>query len=665
MIKTLQLLLFLLLPLAIFGQTDSQARLPIVGGVSELGVSPSEQIWVATKAGNTYFTRQIGELWHFGPFGSKDEYALSNSGLFERVSFFSEDTLMISGFIHGDEGNQDFIFRSVDQGKTWDKVKFGASSWIDAAYVNEKGKAWMSGNSQLIYHTSDSGKTWKAFRKVEPTGNLRFSTIHFSKDEKTGLFGSFYNVIYRTTDNCSSWEKLPTPLSQHKYKRMSRHDRPDIRKIRMFGGQYIVNQQGRVFISKADTIDWKPLKDVVDFEVTQNENLYVVKGNLSVALYDSGFTSIWKSEKRFKGYPVAIATQNENLFALTNETVYKVNPQSFVASDMMTDEVPISEPYLKVKHKGEQYGFSHRDVLRFDRKNKQWYRILTLDFPIGNATVFQNRLLVSDASLKQHYSLCEDQKAVEKYDLPASLFDVSANKIVAFHIETGSQGCFHSDNSRRTYKRKGDKFTLDKKASTAGYLNGMSTELNSGTLNQLVDVLDASRNKLVMVSDLQLSGKDIAAFKNFIDKEEKRISKSGIDRFNFNNLYSFPGEHADFAFYKSVADSLYALPDADVSSAFWQDYGNLSTTVEWKRFIFEFQDNTKLIIENASDKPNYLHVPWLVDYEGLKFKSNSVHYGRMLDELTKGDFLNKYAAEKNYAIFKIVDFLYRKKLNVE
>src|SRR5688572_19475584 len=217
--KNILRLIFLWLPLTGFCQGEHSARLSISGGVSELGISPSEEIWVATKAGNVYYTKQVGELWHFGPFGSKGDYSMSIGNTFERINFLSQDTLMISGFIQED-GKQDFVYWSGNHGKTWDKVIFGKSSWLDAAYINRNGKAWMSGNSQLIYYTEDKGKTWKAFDKVEQTGNLRFSTIHFANDEKTGLFGSFYNVIYLTKDNCLTWEKLPTPLSQNKYQRL-------------------------------------------------------------------------------------------------------------------------------------------------------------------------------------------------------------------------------------------------------------------------------------------------------------------------------------------------------------------------------------------------------------------------------------------------------------
>lgn len=126
------------------------ARLPVSGWVPELGVSPREEVWMATKAGNTYYTKAVGKLWHFGPFGSKDSFSSTIGETYERVNFFTEDTMMISGFIQGEKSVADFVYWSGDHGRNWRKIKFGESSWIDAAYIDRKGKAWMSGSSQFI-----------------------------------------------------------------------------------------------------------------------------------------------------------------------------------------------------------------------------------------------------------------------------------------------------------------------------------------------------------------------------------------------------------------------------------------------------------------------------------------------------------------------------------
>ena len=659
--KNILRLLTLLFPLTVFCQEDQLARLSISGGVSELGISPAEEIWVVTKAGNVYYTRRVGELWHIGPFGSLDSYNFSSGKTFERVNFFSEDTLMISGFIQ-EGGKQDFIYWSGNHGKTWEQVIFGKSSWLEAAYINNNGKAWMSGNSQLVYFTEDKGKTWKSFDKIEQTGNLRFATIHFAKDEITGLFGSFYNVLYRTKDNCKTWEKLPTPLSQNKYQRLSKEERPDFRKVRQLGEHYIVNQQGRVFISKHDNIDWRPLKAIIDFEVTESEHLYTINKNSEVELLDKDFNSVWKSPSRIEAYIRAIGVKNESLFILTGNTIYKINQKDFIKSDLFTNDTPISEPYVKINFGGVDYGFDGADILTNNKKINQWTRLMTLDFAIGNATTFEGKLIISDATQNNYYSVNPNTKSLDKFDLPKSIFELSTNRIEQFHIETGSQGCFHSDNKRRSYFRKGNKFELNRKDSKSDFLTNSPLTIDEEKINELVKVIDNSRFKKVTVSELELTDKDITSFKKFIDNEEKRIKKNGIDNSDYENLYSFPGEKTDFNFYKNKADSILSLSSDIIDKAFWLEYGNWSTTTKSRRIIFVFQDKRKLIVENSDDKPNYLFAPWTVDFEGLKFRTNSIKFVQSVSELTNGNFFGKIAGDRNYAIFKVTDYLYRVKL---
>jgi len=659
--KNILLLIISLLPLTGFSQDDHLARLSISGGISELGISPSEEIWVATKAGNVYYTKRIGELWHIGSFGSHDPYNFSTGNTFERVNFFSEDTLMISGFIQ-EGGKQDFVYWSGNHGQTWEKVIFGKSSWLDAAHINNNGKAWLSGNSQLIYYTEDRGKTWMSFDKIEQTGNLRFSTIHFAKNETTGLFGSFWNVLYRTKDNCKTWEKLPTPLSQNKYQRLSKEERPDFRKVRQFGEYYIVNQQGGIFVSKSENIDWRALNDIIDFEVTESENIYTISKDSEIELLDKQFNSIWKSTDKVDTYIRAIGVKNESLFVLTGYSIFKINSKDFIKSDLFTNDTQISEPYLKVNHAGDEYGFEGADILIKNKKSKQWTRLMTVDFVIGNATTSNNQLIISDARQRDYFSINPNTRTLDKFELPKSLFDLSANRIEEFHFEIGSQGCFHSDNKRRSYSRKGNTFELNRKESKSDFLTNAPLTIDHNKIDELVEIIDNSRFKKVTTNELGLTDKDITSFKKFIDNEEKRIKKNGIDKFDDENLYSFPGEKADFDFYRSSADSILSLSNDIVDKVFWLEYGNWSTTTEWRRIIFVFQDKRKLIVENSDDKPNYLFTPWTINFEGLRFWTNSISFGQSINELTKGNFFGKTASDKNYAIFKITDFLYKVKL---
>ncbi len=658
--RKLLLLIIFILPLSIFSQDSYLASLPISGGVSEIGVSPSERIWIATKAGNTYYTDKIGELWHIGPFGSFDSNNLSFGKTFERVNFFDENTLMISGFIQED-GKQDFVFRSTDKGITWDKVKFGKSSWIDAAYINNNGKAWMSGNSQLIYYTENKGETWKSFDKAGNENALRFATIHFAKDENTGLFGSFWNVLYKTTDNCITWKRLPTPLDQKKYKRLSKEHRPDIRKIRIFGDYYIINQQGNIFYTKSDHMDWIELPNISDFETTSDESIYLIDKDLKIDLRDSKFVSIWKSDKELSSTPTAISTKNNCLFAFTFGEIYKINKNNFVVSKLMTKEVPIREPHLKLNYKGEEIGFDENAVLRFDKKRMKWYRFMELPINVSNAVIFKNQIVIADNYLKKRLVVNIEEQKTSEYELPNSLFNLSKNNIHKFSIEIGSQGCFHSDKQFKEYHLKNNSFRLHKKGNR--FLSKMDKEIHPKLLNNIVHEIDNSRFTELTIKDLEISKNDLENFKVFIDKEEQKIKKNGYDRFGYDNYYKFPGENTDFSFYKNVADKFYSIQNSVINKVFNTGYGNWSTTTVWRKMTIEFKNGEILTIENSDDKPNYLYVPWIINFNGLIIKSNSLKLGQMINELTNGDLYFEVSKEKNYAIYKVADFLYKQSLN--
>lgn len=659
--RNLFLLLILFLPFSTFSQNAYLANLPISGGVSEIGISPSERIWIATKAGNTYYTNKIGDLWHFGPLGTKDPLSIDFGGTFERINFFSEKIIMISGYIHGENSNTDFVYRSEDGGLNWDKVKFGKSSWIDAAYINDNGKAWMSGNSQLIYYSQDYGKTWKSFGKAGNENALRFNTIHFAKNEKTGLFGSFWNIIYKTTDNCESWERLPTPLDQKKYKRLSKEHRPDIRKIRIFGDYYIINQQGNIFYTKSDNINWIELPNISDFETTSDEYIYLIDKDLKIDLRDSEFVSIWKSDKKLSSTPSAINTKNKSLFVFTYGEIYKINKNDFIISKLMTNEVPIREPYLKVNYEGEEIGFDGTSVLRFDKNRTEWYRYMELPVNVSNAVVFDNQIVIADNYLDKRFVIKIDEQKISEYELPKSLFNLSVNNIDKFSIETGSQGCFHSDRQVREYQLKNNSFKLHKKGKL--FLSKMDEEINPQLLNDIVKEIDNSCFKKLTVNDLGISKKDLENFKDFIDKEEKKIKKKGYDRFDFDNYYTFPGENTDFTFYKNVADRFDSIPDVVINQVFNTGYGNWSTTTVWRKITIDFKNGEVLTIENSDDKPNYLYTPWFINFNGLIIKSNSLKLGELINELTNGDLYSDVSKEKNYAIYKVADFLYKQSLN--
>lgn len=644
-----------------FSQDPYLARLSIYGGVGEMGISSGGEVWVATAAGKVYFRSKTDQLWRENNISAMDDEISSNH--YERISLFSDSTMILSGFLQKD-GKQDFVFRTEDQGKTWNKVRFGESSWIDGAYFSKSGKAWMTGNSQYIYYTDDSGRTWQTFDKIEKTGNLRLISVHFKPDGKTGLFGSTWNSLYLTADNCKTWTKIPTPFSQKKYVRVSKTAHPDIRKIRFFGDYYIIKQEGRVFVTKSDQIEWKQLNTVVDFEVTEAGNLYTVQKDRSVQLYDPEFSMLWKSDKSMADHAVAIAVKGERLYALTLSQLYQISPQAFECSPLLTSKYAIPTPELKLRVGNDDYGFAGKDVLKYDAGKQKWFRYMELEFAVTNAVLLDDKLLISDETYNQFFELDLIRRSWTVATLPRDMIDLKENPVVSFHFECGSRGCFHQRNEIKSFSREGNYFKIKDGGSKASSWPKVSSRIFAGVIDSLVSMIQDFKRAEITVADLKFSEQDVMQFKKYVDQGAKKMKNNTLEELNMENMYAFPGEDTDFNYYKQIADSIPLISPQVLTEVFTQPDSYWSTTTDTRRVIFVFKDGKKLVVENTYNRPNYLFLPWDVEYDGLKLKSNSISFGQAIHRLTKGNFFGRDAGDKNYAIFRIADYLYRSKIGL-
>jgi hypothetical protein len=248
--------------------------------------------------------------------------------------------------------------------------------------------------------------------------------------------------------------------------------------------------------------------------------------------------------------------------------------------------------------------------------------------------------------------------------------NLSTNEVVRLGIETGSVGCFHHEVLSRVYVRQGNKLVFDTKqskyeplvieeSSNKQYLSKMPKELPESTIHKLFVTLNGSKDKKLTYADLKLSSKDIKAFKQLLAKEERLREIQGEMFDNYGKKYAFPiGKKINFNDYRTLIDSLLRLSNEVVHWVFSQSFGNASTTVHWRKITFTFQDKTKLVVENTDDRPNYLYTPWVVNYQGKKFKSTSIKFGELLNDLTKGAFFEPHIQDKKYAILNITNLLY-------
>ena len=129
----------------------------------------------------------------------------------------------------------DGVFKSLDGGKTWQKMGLEATQHIgrivihpknpDVVYVAALGRLWGANPERGVYKTTDGGKTWTQSLKInEDTG---VSDIAMDPESPDTLYAAAYQrrrtpygfngggpggAIYKTTDGGASWKKLAKGL---------------------------------------------------------------------------------------------------------------------------------------------------------------------------------------------------------------------------------------------------------------------------------------------------------------------------------------------------------------------------------------------------------------------------------------------------------------------
>ncbi|MCG8573682.1 MAG: hypothetical protein MI810_02265, partial [Flavobacteriales bacterium] len=311
----------------------------------------------------------------------------------------------------------------------------------------------------------------------------------------------------------------------------------------------------------------------------------------------------------------------------------------------------------KLSFKGTEYGFSGLDILQF--KDNRWIRIAESPFETVHYTVFQKKIIIANPSLDKRLEVNPKTGEFTPFELPKEIIPPTLS-LKSITFSSGSSGCFHFDDHTRVYELKGEKLKLVK--GNGDFLKKMPKELDIKLVGEILSVAHNSRLDQLTVADLELTAEDYTNFKTFITQKEEEMKQNQNSRLDYRNPYSFPGENTDFDFYKNIVDSLSTIDSKLIGDTFTNGYGNWSTTTDWHQVIFKFTNGSSLLISNMDDIASYHYAPWIINFDGLTYKTNSLKLGALINDITKGDFFEAHAFESNYALFKIADYLYRKKL---
>lgn len=401
-------ILTLLLTTTVFGQNkDRRAELDIKGRVNEISVSPDEKIWLVTAIGNIYYTDNIDSNWHYGKpiFESTDELGLDNPHL-ERISYFNKDTAIMTGYISVSkkEYNKSGYYLTMDAGKTWKLLDFCGDSWIYNVFVDKQGNAWMGGSSGDIFFSKDFGQHWEKLNSPYNSSSRMHSI--FMINSTTGISGALQKDIYTTSDNWKSNKKIKTPYDQKKYSKLNRYSDDRIEKILIWNNFIVVNQNGHIYYTESNNIDWQPFPiKVNNFDLdNDSKTLFVISDSLKILSFTSPTEFNLLTDKQLSDYPIDIKVVNGSLFVVSSDyEVYKLNKKGLTRSIPYTTDKKIEEPEIVKQGTKLVWGSNGNQIYLADFKSRDWYRENALDFYISDFRLLNDSVAILWDGKKNNY----------------------------------------------------------------------------------------------------------------------------------------------------------------------------------------------------------------------------------------------------------------------
>lgn len=634
---------------------DTRAELEIKGRINEISVSPSEQIWLTTATGNTYYTENIESDWHYGTplFETEDDFRTSKPHL-DRISFFNEKKAIISGYIAEEitEPRKNGYYLTGDAGKTWRLKDYGGGSWIYTADSDKDGNIWLGGSSKELYFSGDFGETWETI-KIPFKSSDRIYGIHMMYGN-IGIIGSDENEILTTSDNWKTVRYFETPFQQKKYtnERKGYADNR-ISKIYFWGNFVVINQKNNIFYSEISEINWKsfPIK-IIDFEIDRDsKDLFAVTDELNVVCFTSPEEYDNLSNKTLSSPPLNLKVVNHSLYVIDNYyEVYKVNQSEFIHSIPYTTDKKIPTPRIINQHKKLTWGFNGNQIYLSENDGAHWYRENVIDISVED---FQ---LKSDSTAilwdgKNNYSYSLGDKSPKFYTPNEPLKSFFSTSLQSLTIDAGSQGCFHSIGNKIDYKTKNSSILSVRKISgNDNEVSKFKNEVSSSLLTEILENINTNPSVIPSLQDFKITHEDK---QNYISLVDERIKS--------NNGFLDKNKKAKKAFYYNIPKMIDTLDTKIIDEVLNQQEGIWSTTSNWFNIQITNQNQDTLKISRgyfANSLP--WHLPWQFKYNGQYFNSYNINFSKFIDSCLPENFSDKEIFDNKYLLMEIADYMYER-----
>lgn len=653
---------------------DYRAVLDVRGRMNEISVSPNGRIWLTTLLGNLYYANTPGTNWHYGSLtgevkrkDEKDYWKIDfRAPDLDRITFFNNDTAILSGFIYGDTAKEKHggYYRTTDGGRTWELRDFGGDQWIYDAVADRDGHAWMVTSEKTIYYSDDFGLHFKQLllNEIKESFNADWILVISMRDARHGVIGTKSNELLLTDDNWQTARKIPTPLDQELVTATDdRYHDDRIQKVLLWNDFILVKQLGETFYTSRESITWQPLPHkVFDFALDPNSNrLMAVGDNRHAYVFTTPTQGSRLSEDSLpKYYPIDIkAVDGRAYMLMADGTLFLADHDGLRQQILYTTDHPIEEPWLTAKGKSLTWGADgHHLYLSEKKSRKRWYREAVTPFYVHSIKLLEDSTIVLWDGQDNHcYSL--RSHTMKPYFPKEPLRDFLSAPVIKFTIQAGSQGCFHYMGSSITYNTtpRDSLFEATTVAKVESWERNDSVvtgyTVSKSRIFNLLNEINTHPDRLPNLGEFQISDSDIQHYLDLVD------TILNMGKYSFERR--FPD--SDGPLYKSVPMRLQEIDSLALREILNTDEGFTSTTSCWFAVEFVNQNRDTLRLESDYyDTPWPWYIPWLVYYKGIYFQCYSLDFSRQLERLLPEDFFGRDGFDNTLLLMRIGDYLRQK-----
>lgn len=265
----------------------------------ELALAPDGHLWLA-RNGLFVADSRFGQ-WRRVLGGNTDPVEANELRMGVRLAFLGSDTVLVGLGERYPMARAPVLYRTQNGGATWASVALPNVTEIDAMSVIG-GDVWLAAyridGAITLLRCGDGGKTWAAVPVPRVHGIALGLGLDRSSDSVAFLYAHTDDgqpSLWRTSDGGQNWKSLPAPHEQGLLHLEDYDSR--IEKMATLGSRILVREHGRVFVSQAVPIRWRPLAHVAHIaSEVGGGHVFVLSDSLVPSLLNRDLDVIWQGD---------------------------------------------------------------------------------------------------------------------------------------------------------------------------------------------------------------------------------------------------------------------------------------------------------------------------------------------------------------------------------